>query len=894
MNRETLATETSARNALRSEVPSFVRDAVITGLVIFGLSTAIAVFIYKTAVSTKLSEALNQLRPQAEYLASLVDAKTHAWLATPQQTGSQPHIILTNRLQNMRSYYPTVGKLFTGRYQNGQVMVILDTFDAKAGRSDLHSVATPLGIDIPAESPEIKAIMAHIPYVTDKPAFQPNGQYLGVIVPLPGGNFGTYDFLYLDTSYESVAASLDAAWKACIITILVAGIFAFVAGATVFSWRCQSFFRQTVAVAKLRENEELFRSTYELSPVAMCLTSTDGAILQANKAFCDFLGYSEARLGRMKPTEYTHPEDLKKEQPLLKNLQQHQAGQYQVERRFLRQDARTVWGLVSVAIVRDSDGNISHYMTQVVDITERHKAEETLRLSQERLTLAANTGKVGMWDCDCVSGFIVWNEVMHDIYKTDSVKFAPTLEAQAKFIHPEDGAKAAEEFQKCLREGGLIEQEYRIVLHDGEIRHLKANAVVFRDDTGRPLRAVGTSLDITTEKEEAEEMIRAKEDALAADKAKSEFLAVMSHEIRTPLNGVLGFVSMLKNTPLDSEQMSFVETMESSGQGLLALVNDILDLSKIESREIHVENSTFELRPFIRKVHQQLQAQAHVKELEYDFFVEYSVPKSIHTDQIRLGQILINILSNAIKFTDHGKVDLHISAKPVGIYQKNWQWTFTVRDTGPGIPAEAIPSLFKLFYQVDSSATRRHGGTGLGLAISQRIARMLDGDITVESELGKGTEFTVTITVPRGQATNALGHLAPSPRPIVQSSPKTQGKRVLVVEDNPINRKLCALQLKRLGCEAAFAETGVEAVEKVRAGQFDAVLMDMQLPDLDGCDATREIRREEPLGERLSIIALTANAMPEDRKRCLDAGMDDFLSKPLQYETLAATLSKWV
>jgi len=356
---------------------------------------------------------------------------------------------------------------------------------------------------------------------------------------------------------------------------------------------------------------------------------------------------------------------------------------------------------------------------------------------------------------------------------------------------------------------------------------------------------------------------------------------------------VLGFVSMLKNTPLDSEQISYIETMESSGQGLLTLVNDILDLSKIESREIHVESSTFELRPFVRKIHQQLEAQAYNKELHYDFVVDYSVPKSIHSDPIRLGQILTNLLGNAVKFTEYGRVELCVSARPMGLYQKNWEWSFTVRDTGPGIPPEALPKLFQLFYQVDSSATRRHGGTGLGLAISQRLAKLLGGEIRVESLPEKGSEFTLVLLAPRGQQVAALANLAP-PKPIESSPQKVLGKRILVVEDNPVNRKLCALQLKRLGCEAEFAETGFQAVEKVRIGQFDAVLMDMQLPDLDGCGATREIRREEKTGERLSIIALTANAMPEDRKKCLDAGMDDFLSKPLQYETLATTLSKWV
>ncbi|MFZ4682384.1 MAG: PAS domain S-box protein, partial [Terrimicrobiaceae bacterium] len=595
------AQEAAARNALRAEIPVFIRDGVYTGALIFLLSAAAVVIVYQSAVTSKLKEALNQLRPQAEYLASLVDLRAHAWLATSQQTNSQPHTALTQRLQNMRQYYPGMGKLFTGRYKAGKISVILDTLDPARGRTEPHYVARPLAIDLPPDAPELKAIQERQTYVTDEPAFKGEGKFLGVIVPLPNPDQSARDFLYLDSSYETVAAGLIAAKHARDISLLAAAIFAVIAGMTVFSWRSQSQFKQILAVTKLREGEELFRTTYEMSPVAMCLTRTDERILRANKAFCDFLGYTENELVHLQPSDYTHAEDLKKDQPLLENLQSNQISQYQSERRYLRKDGRIVWGLASVAIVRDSDANISHYMTQVVEITKRKLAEETLSLSQERLALAADAGKVGMWDCDLTTGRTVWNDVMHVIFQTQAETFSPTLEAQEGFVHPDDRTAAKAEFQRCLQAGTPYEQEYRIVQHDGSIRHVKASAIIFKDESGKPIRAVGTSIDITAEKEESGELIRAKESALAADKAKSEFLAVMSHEIRTPLNGVLGFVSMLKNTPLDSEQLSYIETMESSGQGLLMLVNDILDLSKIESREIHVEPSTFEVRPFIRK-----------------------------------------------------------------------------------------------------------------------------------------------------------------------------------------------------------------------------------------------------------------------------------------------------
>ncbi len=858
----------------------------MTGLALFVLFTAIILVVYRGVEETRTRENLTHLKAQAAYAASLIDTRAHAWLTDVSQTSSQAQQTLTERLQKLRDHDPALSRLFTGRFQNDSLMAILDTYDPTGGSGGRQLIGRPLDPPIDPASAEYKAISTGAT-ISNVRKGDLDETYISVIVPLENPNIKARDFLFLETR---IPPSTDGTMRD--VAIFLAAVLSSVMAAMILSWKSKGYFQQAMTMTALRENEELFRSTYELSPVGMCLTEINGQVLRANKAFCQFTGYTETELRAMEPERLVHPGDLAREQPLIDSIVQLQASQYTTERRYLHKDGQLRWGLVSVAIVRDSDANISHYMAQVVDISERKLSEEVVRLNEERLTLAAEAGHVGTWDHDIHSNTLVWNSVMHVIYQTDAAAFEPTFEKQFAFIHEEDRPRVEQEYRKCLQTGCPYEQEYRICVDDS-LRHVKASAVIFRDDRGRPVRAVGANIDITSEKEESEDLKRAKEAALAADKAKSEFLAVMSHEIRTPLNGVLGFVSMLKNTPLDSEQLSYIETMEMSGQGLLTLVNDILDLSKIESHEIHVENSTFELRPFVRRIHQQLQAHALSRELEYDYFVEYSVPKTIHTDQIRLGQILTNLLGNALKFTEAGSVDLHVSARAIGLFQKNWEWKFTISDTGPGIPAEALPNLFKLFYQVDSSATRKHGGTGLGLAISQRLSRLLGGDIEVRSQHGEGSQFIITITAPRGEPSPLPGQTIPG-KAMEDTASGMRGKRILVVEDNPVNRKLCALQLKRLGCETDFAESGSEAVEKVRQHTFDAVLMDMQLPDLDGCDATRMIRREVSGGENLSIIALTANAMPEDRRKCLEAGMDDFLSKPLQYEKLATTLSKWV
>jgi len=655
------------------------------------------------------------------------------------------------------------------------------------------------------------------------------------------------------------------------LALIISGVVGLAAGIIVTVRRYQGFLRHATAVHKIQESEGLFRSTYETSPVGMYLTDIDGRIMRANRAFVHFLGFDESELLKLPPYTLTAKENL--------------SANRQIEQAYQHRDGRTLWGLASTTVVTASHDGTFLYLTQVVDVTERKKMEATLRMSEERVVFAADTGRVGIWDYDIRMGTVVWNDVMHTIHRTDPATFSKKFETQLSFIVPEDAEGFMEAFSKSMKEGRPFSREYRIGFEDGKVRHLQTRAQFIRDKTGRSARAVGTVIDISEAKAEAEELIRTREAALAADKAKSEFLAMMSHEIRTPLNGVLGFASILKGTPLNQEQLGYLETMEASGERLIALVNDILDLSKIEAGEIKIEPSTFAIRPFLQKVHEVFRARALEKNLQYEVFIKQSLPETIHTDPQRLGQILINLLSNAVKFTAQGHVHLRVKASQ---QDGEWVWRFAVEDTGPGIPPEALPKLFHAFYQVDSSNTRKHGGTGLGLAISRRFAKRLNGHMEVRSELEAGSEFTLVLPAPGGTLADMEANGADNASP----SNRLQGKRVLVVEDNAVNRRLCGLQLKRLGCVTEFAETGTEAVKKIREGNYDAVLMDIQLPDLDGYDVTREVRAGEKNG-RVPIIALTANAMPEDKARCTAAGMDDFLSKPLQQELLAQALSRW-
>lgn len=867
-----------ALSATRAKVPVFLVSALAAGLVAFAFCSGTAVVVYFFAAQAQQTQALEDIRTRGEWVAALLPDRARSDIASGAPKNSPAHKEILDLFHRAQKFSPFPQNLFLGRYQNERFSLLLGTPDPLDSDTPAAVLA---GLNRPEASAEREAMAAGQPWIAPLAREGTDPSTIGQLIPLTATKGGPADFLYIETHTTPVNQYLAPTRDVRDLCILASAGIGLAVAFLVFFFRYRSFHGRTLAINKVAESEALFRSTYESSPVAMYLVNTTGRIIRANRAFCQFLGYSEGEITKLLTTQYLPDanHDPASSNPL--------PGE-QIERRFRRQDGRLVWGLVSAAVVRDAEGNFSHYLVQVVDITERKSVEDTLKVSEERLGLAAGAGEVGVWDCDVKSGTVVWNTVMHEIHETDPATFVPTFALQRQFIVEEDQQAFSQGFGQGLKTHQPYAGEYRVRTRAGTTRHVKTSAIFLKDESGKSVRAVGTTIDVTKEKAEAEELRRTREAALAADRAKSEFLSVMSHELRTPLNGVLGFASLLKATPLNPEQIGYIETIETSGGRLVSLVNDILDISELEVGKIQIEPSTFAARPFLEKLHAEYRTLADQKNLRYELIIEDPVPQTLHTDPTRLRQILGNFLSNAVKFTEAGRVRLRAKATHEGA---TWEWLFTVEDTGPGIDAGELPKLFQPFHQVDSSNSRRHGGTGLGLAISRRMTKRLGGQLVLQSEVGYGSIF---------------GLLLPSPADAPPSSSATQSaaaahsggrlaaKRVLVVEDNAVNRKLCGLQLKRLGCVVSYAETGEEALSKLSTEQFDAILMDIQLPDLDGYDTTRRIRAAEKDGVSQAIIALTANAMPEDRRRCLDAGMNDFLSKPLQFETLAETLARWV
>lgn len=414
----------------------------------------------------------------------------------------------------------------------------------------------------------------------------------------------------------------------------------------------------------------------------------------------------------------------------------------------------------------------------------------------------------------------------------------------------------------------------------------------FSEDDLSLMNAVADQVAIAIERKLMEEKLRqAKQAAEAASRTKSQFLANMSHELRTPMTGVLGMLELALQSPSDSRQTEYIETAHSSGRSLLRILNDILDLTKVEAGKLSLHDKPFNLRDCVLETVQVITPESRRKGLELKLQIADDLPEHVLGDQIRLRQVLTNLIGNAVKFTDQGRVEVQVrggsNPQEAGV-----ELCFSVTDTGIGIPRDKEHLLFKSFSQVDDSHSRSYGGAGLGLAISKEIVERMGGSLSFESEAGKGSSFCFSVRlgvadVPLEKAAFEKAALAGNPTPVLVESRQNDAAsstRLLIAEDDATIRQVLGTMLNRLQYQVDFAEDGLKAVEKWRQGEYDIILMDVQMPRLDGFQATRAIREQEKeRGGRMPIIAMTAHAMKEDEQRCIAAGMDAYISKPIDF-----------
>ena len=504
---------------------------------------------------------------------------------------------------------------------------------------------------------------------------------------------------------------------------------------------------------------------------------------------------------------------------------------------------------------------------------------ELLRIEQERLNLALEGSNAGLWDWDISSGYEYFSNRWKAMLGYQPDELADRVQEWEFRIHPDDLVQSQERIAAHL--DGVTEvyqNTHRLRHKDGHYLWIMALGRALRDGDGIPRRMIGIHLDVTEQRQ-------ARERAEAADRAKSEFLANMSHEIRTPMHGIIGMTHLALLGAMDERQRNYLRKIETSAQSLLGILNDILDFSKIEAGKLRIEKTIYELEHLVDNVLQLMEVAAHEKNLELLADYAPDLDRFYRGDPLRITQVLTNLVSNAVKFTPSGSIRVNISRPSTG------RLRFEVHDTGIGMSPADRQCLFKAFSQADSSTTRKYGGTGLGLTITKQLVKLMNGHIELNSELGRGSCFSFEIEA------------EPCATPDISQNPvKTAtdpgmlaglaGRRLLLVEDNAINRQIVLAYLRRVeGLIIEVAENGQEAVDRFRQATYDLILMDLQMPIMDGYEATRLIRE---LDQQVPIIALTANAFQEDVAMTLAAGMNEHLIKPLDLAQLRAVLMKYL
>ncbi|QGG46572.1 PAS domain-containing protein [Heliorestis convoluta] len=696
---------------------------------------------------------------------------------------------------------------------------------------------------------------------------------------------------------------------------------------------------------KLHQSEERIRQLAEHIDQVFWLSTFD-EMLYISPAYEKIYGRSCESLYD-DPNSYIeaiHPDD-REAVLLLANREEYNKGKpFQQEYRILCPDGSIKWIRAKDFPIKDAEGKVIRIAGVAEDITEYKNIQKEILKVQHKLDSIVNTIQDGIWSFSLEENcYVLLNQALETIYEVPLSTIQQNENYWLEVIYEDDKKNALAKNEK-LRQQGDADAEYRILLPDGRIKWLYDRSWLIKDDQGMPARLDGIVMDITERKLSEQQLVEAKERADSANQAKSDFLANMSHEIRTPMNGIIGMTELLLASELDPIQRNYLENTLQSAYALLGIINDILDFSKIESGKMEIDEVEFALSELIEQSTLLISTRCQEKNLKLYTKFDKDVPAHLCGDMLRIRQVLLNLLGNAIKFTEQGEIEVTIqkveeqgkgaacsSDAPLLI-------EFAVADTGIGIPAEKIHTVFESFTQADGSMTRRFGGTGLGLAISKRLVHLMGGIIYVESHQGKGSRFAfrlplksaskeqkntesiVTMFAGQSLKDKEVSILDP-PLPLssAESFKKStvlssaiipndssalrisglagnRATKVLVAEDNHVNMLLVTQLLKKMGIETIQANNGREALEILETTSVELIFMDVHMPEMDGLEAAKQIRQREISKQQqpVTIVALTADAMKGDREKCLAAGMNDYITKPFSKHDIVRVIATYL
>ena len=850
------------------------RDALFAAFLIFAGFTGSALWIYYQARERELSHHMEALTDAAVRSSNSVSAKYFPANPNTPRPNKDERNVTMSKLAAVKARSSPVGRVSVLGPSARGPLVIFDT-DEPAPPPEENWLLSPT---LPVAPAEEKSHFDEVMGSGKVKAHARPDKTIKVYAPIRTKDGRVVGVATAESSPHTLEQGLHPIRMAALSSVALGAAMALLAALAIYSWRRRAWkVEERLARAEQADRlivEALGQVFYEYDP------ATDAITWRGDTSRIFGPGIDHVAATGLEWEERIHPADRELFRRTLARVSATES--FGIEYRVRRADGRYVWLMDRGGVLAGEDDKKA-IMGVMFDMTDLREAEERLR------DVVDAAGEY-IWEVDAAGRYT---------YVSDRVREVLGRTPEEMVGHePFDFLPEDEQAEVRRKSQGLQDSkrsfrgfEHRVIRADGRVIWISVNGVASFDANGNFAGYRGAGMDITARKEAEQALIWEKEAANAAVRAKSQFLAMMSHEIRTPLNSVIGFADLLSTSQLDEAQRSQLEMICKSGDALLELLNDILDFSRLESAGLTLDMARLPVRPALQEVVDLYQAVAAAKNVELVLKVAPEVPGVIKTDRARLRQILLNLVGNAVKFTESGSVRVTASLQPGA----SARLCIEVRDTGVGIPEDKRQLLFKPFSQVDSSATRRFGGTGLGLAICKRLAELLGGEVGLRESGAEGSLFYLELPseISEGEARVALESGA-SPED-GKGLRLTRPLRVLVAEDNRVNLLLIRKMLTVLGLESEAAEDGQICVDMHAARPFDVILMDVQMPVLDGLSATRKIREREQGegGAAVKIIALTANAMAGDRERCLEAGMDDYLSKPIRLKALALLFEKY-